>query len=155
MGGIWVQRDTVWRTGYVAIEILVKDKDITSAHSRKIMGIQKGVSALLVIQPSLVEVLRPTLGVQGMIVRLNVAVSHTRSVEMNIDNLIRDAVLNGHMAEMIHGAWNLQNMPLVEVLRVERHESKQRRQGGVQLEVVKQRVGSMSSVASESADLFD
>jgi len=134
--GIFVQRNIVRRTGHTAVEFVAKDKSIRSAHTRKVRDVEKGVAAVLELKPSLVEALRPTIIRGGVKLQFSVAMNYTRSVDANCEKKLKQSMLSGDLAEIVHDAWKLPNKPLIDGLVVVRHESKQFRKHAVQLSVV-------------------
>jgi len=143
ISGICFQRGVVRSTAHVAVQFEVVDAEIGKEHSRRVRGIKHGLAALWALSPRLVEVRRPTLIRDGMLLSIN--------VYRNLGATLDDAKQSGAIAEVIRAAWKLQNVPLIRELKVERHESKERRQN-VEAHVVELVDSSSPPVSPMSVD---
>ena len=82
------------------------------------------MASILEINSSLLEMLQPTLVRDGLRLRINVNVSHSKAIDANIESVMRQAQQRAELAEIIKDAWKLVSVPLISQLRfTEQRES--------------------------------
>ena len=134
---MYAQRSIVRRTGFVSIEFQVQG-GVDAKCKNRTKEVKKGMASLLGVSARLVEVLRPIPHKEGMKLKLNVYISHSKAIDMNIQEENNKARESGELAEMMRRAWDIDPEALasIETVRVERHDSKVRRKHMVELEAV-------------------
>ena len=119
---------------YASIEFDVTGNSIMVNKKKcrnRIQSIQSGISSLLGLDESLLEVMRPMTIKKGLKVNINIFINNAASIDMNIENDINKAQRSGEMADIIKTAWDLGSVPIISNVKYQKHDSWERRQNTV------------------------
>ena len=121
---------------YVSIEFDVTGASLIAKKKScklRVKGIRNGISSLLGIDESLLEVTKPMTIKKGLKVTTNIYINNTKAIDMSIEKDMNDAQQSGELAEIIKEAWRLSAIPAVSKVEYMMHESKDRKKNTVDL----------------------
>ena len=142
------QKNIVRSRDHVSIELDVTGAIITTNLSKcknRSRKIKSGIAGLLGINANLVEILRPKQIQNGLKLHINVLVSNSTSIDMNISELLQKAKESGVLVETVREAWSLNSVPMIGNVKVNQFASKQRRDGEVVIKAMLQPIDSGSN----------
>ena len=128
------QREIAKSTGWVSVQFRVTGNGVNQNGNRmRYRQIQQEFAAILEIDKSLIGMARPMIVLHGLKMEMSIYLNHTQSIDMNIQETLQRHIGSGVIAKIFKKSWNLQNVPIVSNLSVERIESELRKEGTVQL----------------------
>ena len=130
------QRKIARGRDYVSIEFDVTGASLIAKKKScklRVKGIRNGISSLLGIDESLLEVTKPMTIKKGLRVTTNIYINNTKAIDMSIEKDMNEAQQSGELAEIIKEAWDLSAIPNVSEVKYIIHESKERKKNRVEL----------------------
>ncbi len=139
------QRTIIRNRHYVSIHYDITG-NITSSDLKKFTRqsteIKLQSALLLGVDRNVLEIIRPSIIQSGVRVHINVSVSKTKSIDMNIPKIMDGSQKSGKLAEIVQQAWSLNHAPVISNMNIEQHESEERKQQTVVVQVMSKSEGS-------------
>eukprot|EP01084_Bolivina_argentea_P176631 305604_1 len=134
------QRNITRSRDYVSIQYNVTGISIigqTHKHRNKIKQIRNHISSILGINRELIEIQRPIEIPKGLEIHVNIYVNHTKAIDTNFEKVIHESQRSGELGEIMKNAWSLSSVPLINNIKYEKYESKERRDQTVMIQANK------------------
>ena len=133
------QRKIVRSRDFVSIEFDIAIPRTTNRKrcKNKVKSIQNEIGILLGLEEDLVEVMRPSIIKKGFRICINIYISNAKAIDMSIEREMNDANNKGEIAEIIKTAWNLTSDPLISNINYTKHDSKEREENTVFIQMIK------------------
>ena len=133
------QRNMIRSQHFVSIEFDVIGMVIIENQKQcrnRVKKIQMQMAALLGLHESLLEVIRPVPIRKGLKVHINIYISYTKAIDMNIERDINEAHRNREITEIIQKSWKLSANPTISNVKYTRHESKEGEKNAVFIGII-------------------
>ena len=129
---------------YVQMAVDVKGKviyDKISKCKNRIYLLRKQLSGLFGVSIKSIEVQRPTQIPNGLRVSMNIYINNTKSIDINCNKLLAEAIKSGQVGQIFKECWDLSAVPTVDNQKYKKHESKLRKENTVKIKHESEMIG--------------
>ena len=94
---------------------------------QRFKGLQYQISSLLGLTTNLIEITPAAQIKKGLRMTINIFITRTKAIDMNIDKDMHSAQQSGELAEIIKASWKLKGVPAISNIQYKIHESKEQK----------------------------